>query len=73
VETVLIQEHPHKHQVNCTPSVAVDEGHIENMAYARQSRPDSGLGFQEEIFKLFLAVPCSLESSKFEHNYFAEM
>jgi hypothetical protein len=33
-----------------------------NMAHLRQSRPDSGVGFQEKIFKPFQVVPSSLGS-----------
>ena len=32
------------------------------MAHIRQSRPDSGLGFQVEVFKTFQLVTCSLGS-----------
>ena len=46
-----------------------DEGHDvdvyhrcrANMASIRQSRPDSGLGFQVKALKNFLVVPSSLE------------
>ena len=31
-----------------------------NMAHVRQSRPDSGLGFQVEVLQSFLVVPSSL-------------
>ena len=30
------------------------------MAHVRQSRPDSGLGFQAKVLKTFQSVPCSL-------------
>ena len=33
-----------------------------NSAHVRQSRPDSGLGFQVKVFKLFQGVPSSLGS-----------
>jgi len=32
------------------------------MAHIRQSRPDSGLGFQVKVLKTFQVVPSSLES-----------
>ena len=31
------------------------------MAHVRQSRPDSGLGFQIKVLETFLVVPSSLE------------
>ena len=34
-----------------------------NMAHLRQSRPESGLGFQVNVLKTFQAVPSSLGSS----------
>jgi len=33
-----------------------------NVAHIRQSRPDSGLGFQVKVLKTFKDVPSSLES-----------
>jgi len=37
-----------------------------NMAHVRQSRPDSGLGFQVKVLKPFKVVPFSLGSG--DHN-----
>jgi len=34
-----------------------------NVAHSRQSRPDSGLGFQAKVVKTFQGVPSSLECS----------
>ena len=34
------------------------------MAHIRQSRPDSGLGFQVKAPKIFQAVPSSLEKQQ---------
>jgi hypothetical protein len=34
------------------------------MAHIRQSRPDSGLGFQVKVLKIFQVVPSSLGSAK---------
>ena len=36
------------------------------MAHVRQSRPDSGLGFQVKVFELFYGVPSSLGSGQAE-------
>jgi len=33
-----------------------------NMAHVRQSRPDSGIGFQVKVPEMFQVVPCSLGS-----------
>ena len=35
-----------------------------NLAHIRQSRPDSGLGFQVKVLKIFQDVPSSLESGR---------
>ena len=34
------------------------------MAHIRQCRPDSGLGFQVKVFKIFEVVPSSLGSGR---------
>ena len=38
-----------------------------NMAHIRQSRPDSGLGFQVEVLKTFKIVSSSLGSGTDAH------
>ena len=38
------------------------------MAHIKQSRPDSGLGFQVKVLKTFYAVPSSFGSGKVERS-----
>jgi len=50
MKTGMIQEAAHKHQVNCNPSMAVDEVHIAEASHNseaphRAPQPDPGISF----------------------------
>ena len=53
----LVQDEPTSHRVRRVRPAPLSSG-----AHIRQSRPDSGLGFQVKVLKLVEAVPCSLGS-----------